>query len=168
MPVSIRSAQAQDAELLHRMITDLATYELEPHSVKVTASVLRKQLSELNPPFDCAIIEIDNTAAGFALYFYAYSTWEGTRTLYLEDLFVYPQYRGQGAGLALMSHLARVAEQRGCTRFEWSVLNWNEPAISFYQRLGAQPLRDWTRYRLDTQSMTPLSQTHNCAEAALR
>lgn len=158
MPISIRPAQPQDAELLHRMIADLARYEREPDSVKVTASVLRKQLSEPQPPFGCVIMEIDNAPAGFALYFFAYSTWEGTPTLYLEDLFVYPQYRGQGAGLALMSHLAQTAEDTGCKRFEWSVLNWNEPAISFYENLGAQPMCDWTRYRLDRQALSMLAQ----------
>ncbi len=83
------------------------------------------------------------------MYFYAYSTWEGRQTLYLEDLYVSPDYRGTGAGATLMSHLALVANQKNCARFEWSVLDWNELAIRFYDRIGAKPVAGWTRYRVD-------------------
>jgi len=149
MPVRIRPAEPQDALELHQMITELASYERAEECVKVTAYDLEKQLRDVNTPFDCAIAEIDGKVAGFALWFYAYSTWEGARTLYLEDLFVRPEFRGAHLGEALMHHLARTAQQKQCRRFEWSVLDWNEPAIGFYERLGAQPLSGWTRYRLE-------------------
>jgi GNAT superfamily N-acetyltransferase len=153
MAISIRLAEAEDADQLHGMIKDLARYEREEHSVKVTAADLRQQLSDANPPFECAIAEIDGKAAGFALYFYAYSTWEGTRTLYLEDLYVSPEFRGAGVGVALMVFLAQTAHQGNCRRFEWSVLDWNESAVGFYQNLGAKPLIGWTRYRMDAQAI---------------
>ncbi len=153
MAILIRQAKAEDADTLFEMIRDLARYELEEKSVKVTALDLQRQLSQPNPPFECAIAESEGKPCGFALYFYAYSTWEGTRTLYLEDLYVSPEFRGEGAGAALMMFLAQTACDTQCRRFELSVLNWNQPAISFYQRLGAQPLVGWTRYRMDAQSI---------------
>lgn len=149
MAISIRQAKSADAQLLFDLITELARYENEEHSVKVTASELRLQMQQDNPPFECAIAESDGKPVGFALYFYAYSTWEGKQTLYLEDLYVSPDYRGTGAGAKLMSHLALVANQNNCARFEWSVLDWNELAIRFYDRIGAKPVAGWTRYRVD-------------------
>ena len=156
MAISIRRAVTADAGQLHRMITELARYEREESSVKVTAEDLRRQLSDVNPPFDCAVAEIDGEAAGFALYFYSYSTWEGTRTLYLEDLYVCPAFRGAGVGAELMLFLAQTAQQEECRRFEWSVLDWNQPAIGFYQNLGARPLSGWTRYRMDATAIEQL------------
>ena len=149
MAVSIRQATSDDAQLLFELITELARYENEEHSVKVTVSELRHQMQQANPPFECAIAESDGTPVGFALYFFAYSTWEGKQTLYLEDLYVSPKHRGTGAGAKLMSHLALVANQNSCARFEWSVLDWNELAIGFYDRIGAKPVAGWTRYRVD-------------------
>ncbi len=149
MAISIRRATAADAQLLHDLITELARYEKEERSVKVTARELQSQLQQPNPPFECAIAEADDEPIGFALYFYAYSTWEGKRTLYLEDLYVSPEARGTGAGAKLMSYLAEVARANNCPRFEWSVLDWNELAIGFYNKLGASPVAGWTRYRVD-------------------
>ena len=157
MAISIRQATSADAQLLFDLITELARYEKEEHSVRVTASDLRHQMQQDNPPFECAIAEADGKPAGFALYFYAYSTWEGKQTLYLEDLYVSPQHRGTGAGASLMSHLAAVASEKNCARFEWSVLDWNELAINFYNRIGAKPVAGWTRYRVDPKRIAAAS-----------
>lgn len=156
MAVSIRVATPADSNLLYRMIRELACYENEERSVKVTAADLYKQLNQPSPPFECAIAELDGSPCGFALYFYAYSTWEGTRTLYLEDLYVSPEFRGSGAGAALMMFLAQTAREQQCRRFEWSVLDWNQSAIDFYERLGATPINGWTRYRLDAARIEEL------------
>ncbi len=121
--------------------------------MKVSQEDLYRQLSESNPPFECAVAEVDRQVAGFALYFYAYSTWEGSRTLYLEDLYVRAQFRKSGLGAALMRFLTKVAHERQCRRFEWSVLDWNEAAIGFYRRLGAKPVPGWTRYRMDAETI---------------
>lgn len=153
MSITMRDATAKDAQLLVDLITELARYEREGHSVKVTALDLQRQMSQENPPFQCVIAEVNGRAAGFALYFYAYSTWEGKQTLYLEDLYVSPQFRGTGAGAKLMAYLADVATQKNCARFEWSVLDWNQQAIGFYNRLGARPIAGWTRYRLDPKQI---------------
>jgi GNAT superfamily N-acetyltransferase len=149
MTLSIRTARPEDADQLYQMILALASYEQEENSVKVSPQTLREQMRQAVPPFECALAEIDGIICGFALYFYAYSTWEGARTLYLEDLFVYPQFRGTGAGASLMRFLSDTARKNHCRRFEWSVLDWNQPAIDFYQRLGAEPVSGWTRYRMD-------------------
>ncbi len=149
MAISIRRATADDAQLLFDLITELARYEREEASLKVTAPDLQDQMQQDKPPFECAIAELDGKPVGFALYFFAYSTWEGKPTLYLEDLYVCRQFRGTGLGASLMSHLAQVARERNCARFEWSVLDWNEKAIGFYNRLGAKPVSGWMRYRID-------------------
>jgi GNAT superfamily N-acetyltransferase len=153
MVISLRRATPDDSELLCRLIGDLARYEKEEESLKVTANTLTRHLSDPNPPFSAVLAECDGRAAGFALYFFAYSTWEGARTLYLEDLFVMPQDRGSGIGAKLMSFLATIAQESGCRRFEWSVLDWNRPAIDFYQKIGARPVSGWTRYRLDADGI---------------
>jgi len=161
MPISIREATSFDAHTLYQMIYELAAYEKEEQSVKVTVADLEHQLRQQSPPFGCLMAELDGAPCGFALYFYGYSTWEGTRTLYLEDLYVNPNYRGRGIGLELMRRLARHAEAEKCNRFEWSVLNWNEPAINFYEMLGAEPMSDWTRYRMNADSMAQLLDSHS-------
>lgn len=156
MAISIRRAKPADSMLLFHMIHELACYENEERSVKVTAADLYQQLHQPSPPFECAIAESDGKPCGFALYFYAYSTWEGSRTLYLEDLYVTPECRGSGAGAALMMFLAQTAREQQCRRFEWSVLDWNQSAIDFYERLGARPINGWTRYRLDAAKIEEL------------
>ncbi len=153
MALAIRRATPADAQTILNLITALAQYEKEEASVKVTADELCSQLQQEKPPFECAVAEVDGLPIGFALYFFAYSTWEGRQTLYLEDLFVLPQYRGTGAGARLMAHLAGVARESDCARFEWSVLEWNEPAIGFYNRIGAKPVTGWMRYRVDPRSI---------------
>ncbi len=153
MSISIRMANANDAELIYSMIYELAEYERETAAVKITPADLVRELNSPQPPFECIIAEIDERPAGFALFFHTYSTWEGTQTLYLEDLFVRTAYRKTGMGAALMQFLSKLARERGCKRFEWSVLNWNEMAIDFYERIGAKPVAGWTRYRLEGDAL---------------
>ncbi len=152
-PLQIRSATPDDAPLLHELVTALAVYEREPDAVKASPEDLRASLFGDGATAHALICEQDGQALGFAVYFFNYSTWLGRNGLYLEDLFVRPQARGQGAGLALLRHLAQLAVQRGCGRFEWSVLDWNAPAIAFYQAVGARPMEGWTVYRLDGERL---------------
>ncbi|XHH30021.1 GNAT family N-acetyltransferase [Xanthomonas euroxanthea] len=151
--LQIRAATPNDAQLLHELITALAVYEREPDAVKASPEDLRASLFGDGATAHALICEQDGQALGFAVYFFNYSTWLGRNGLYLEDLFVRPQARGQGAGLALLRHLARLAVQRRCGRFEWSVLDWNQPAIDFYQAAGARPMDGWTVYRLDGERL---------------
>ncbi|MEB1610897.1 GNAT superfamily N-acetyltransferase [Xanthomonas campestris] len=151
--LQIRAATPDDVALLHELITALAVYEREPDAVKASLADLRVSLFGDGATAHALICEQNGQALGFAVYFFNYSTWLGRNGLYLEDLFVRSQARGQGAGLALLRHLARLAVQRGCGRFEWSVLDWNQPAIAFYQAAGAQPMDGWTVYRLDGERL---------------
>nr|WP_255626136.1 GNAT family N-acetyltransferase [Xanthomonas sp. NCPPB 1067] len=139
--------------MLHELITALAVYEREPEAVKAGPDDLRASLFGDAATAHALICEQDGQALGFAVYFFNYSTWLGRNGLYLEDLFVRPEARGKGAGLALLRHLAQLAVQRGCGRFEWSVLDWNQPAIDFYQAVGARPMDGWTVYRLDGERL---------------
>ncbi|WP_372162456.1 N-acetyltransferase family protein [Xanthomonas axonopodis pv. cyamopsidis] len=149
----IRSATPEDVPLLHELITALAVYEREPGAVKAGLEELRASLFGDGATAHALICEQDGQALGFAVYFFNYSTWLGRNGLYLEDLFVRPEARGKGAGLALLRHLAQLAVQRGCGRFEWSVLDWNQPAIDFYKAVGACPMDGWTVYRLDGERL---------------
>ncbi|WAH64918.1 GNAT family N-acetyltransferase [Xanthomonas hortorum] len=152
-PLQIRSATPDDAPLLHELVTALAVYEREPDAVKASPDDLRASLFGDGATAHALICEQGGQALGFAVYFFNYSTWLGRNGLYLEDLFVRPEARGQGAGLALLRHLAQLAVQRGCGRFEWSVLDWNALAIAFYQAVGARPMEGWTVYRLDGERL---------------
>lgn len=163
MPLRIRFATPEDAPTLHRFICELAQYEREPDAVKVTAAELHAQLSQPRPPFECLLAEEGEgpaaQAQGFALFFGSYSTWRGRPGLYLEDLYVSPAHRGFGVGGALLAALARLAQERGCARLEWSVLDWNTPAIGFYARLGAIAMSEWTTYRLTDAALERLAAT---------
>jgi GNAT superfamily N-acetyltransferase len=156
MSLRIRPATPADAELVHRLICDLAAYEREPDAVEVTPAELRGQLGSERPPFECVIAEWEGEPAGMALFFPNYSTWRGRPGIYLEDLFVRPEYRHRGIGRALLAHLGRLACARGCARMEWSVLDWNTPAIDFYRGLGAVPMDGWTVYRLTGDALASL------------
>ncbi|ATB57058.1 GNAT family N-acetyltransferase [Xanthomonas citri] len=149
----IRSATPADVPLLHELITALAVYEREPDAVKASLEDVRASLFDEGATAHALICEQDGQALGFAVYFFNYSTWLGRNGLYLEDLFVRPEARGKGAGLPLLRHLAQLAVQRGCGRFEWSVLDWNQPAIDFYKAVGARPMDGWTVYRLDGERL---------------
>ena len=148
MPCTIRSATAVDVPLILAFIRDLATYEKLLHEVVATEDTLRRTLFGDPPAAHVVIAEVDGRPAGFALYFFNYSTFLSKPGLYLEDLFVKPEFRGHGTGKALLLHLAKIANARGCGRMEWSVLDWNEPAKGFYCKLGAVPLDDWRVMRL--------------------
>ncbi len=157
MTIHIRNATADDAELIFHFITELAIYEREPDAVEVTPAVLRDQLSENRPPFECVIAELDGAPAGFALFFANYSTWRGRPGIYLEDLFVPRDLRGRGVGFALLKHLAGLVVARGGARLEWAVLDWNQPAIDFYERIGARQQSDWITMRLTNDALERLA-----------
>src|SRR5690606_29156708 len=148
MPRTIRFARPEDAPTLFRFIRALADYEREPDAVKTTAEVLAEQMASAAPPFECLLAEEAGRAVGFALFFPNYSTWLGKPGIHIEDLFVVPEARGRGHGKALLCAVAALAVERGCGRLEWAVLDWNEPAIRFYDSLGAKPLSEWTTFRL--------------------
>jgi len=154
----IEPARERDVPLILRLIKGLAEYEKLAHEVVATEERLRQSLFGPHPSAEVVIAYVDDEAVGFALFFHTYSTFLGQRGLYLEDLFVLPEWRGRGAGRALLTHLARIAAERGCGRFEWSVLDWNEPAINFYKRLGAKPMHEWTIFRVAGDSLTALGQ----------
>jgi GNAT superfamily N-acetyltransferase len=147
--IEIRQATAHDSPLLLRFIQALAAYERQPEAVKVTEDVLRAQLSASHPPFECLIAEVDGAPAGFALFFTSYSTWLGKTGIWLEDLFVLPEVRRKGLGTALLRRLGELATERNCGRLEWSVLDWNQPAIDFYASLGAQVMGEWRICRVE-------------------
>jgi GNAT superfamily N-acetyltransferase len=148
MPCSLRSATAADVPLILSFIRDLAIYEKLEHEVVATEDTLRATLFGASPAAQVVIAEVEGRPAGFALYFFNYSTFLAKSGLYLEDLFVKPEFRGAGTGKALLLHLAKIAHARGCGRMEWSVLDWNEPAIKFYESIGARRLKEWQICRL--------------------
>lgn len=148
MSISIRDARPEDAQTILRFITELAIYEKEPDAVEATVELIQASLFGPGAITRAVICEKDGQPAGFAMWFYNYSTWQARKGLYLEDLYVTPDCRGSGAGKMLLKHLARIAVEEGCGRFEWSVLDWNEPAIRVYEAVGAEPMSEWTRYRL--------------------
>ncbi|MGB7451187.1 MAG: GNAT family N-acetyltransferase [Lysobacterales bacterium] len=157
--IEIRPASAQDAALILRYITDLAIYENAGDAVIATESDIKNTLFSEGSTTTAVICEIDHQAVGFAVYFFNYSTWLGKHGLYLEDLYVSPQYRGAGAGKALLKYLAQVALSNHCGRLEWSVLDWNEPAIGFYKSLGAQAQDEWVSYRLTGDALVALAES---------
>ena len=156
MTISIRPATAADLPLIAQLIRDLAEYERLAHEVRFDDEVLRTKLFGPRPYAEVVIGEIDGQAQGFALFFHNFSTFEGRPGIYLEDLFVRPEARGSGLGKALLSHLAALAVERDCARLEWSVLDWNEPAIGFYKKLGARLMDEWTVMRVDGDALAQL------------
>lgn len=153
----IRTAQPDDVALILALIGELADYEKLSDQVVADPAQLAEHLFGPRPFAEVLIGEVDGEATGFALFFHNYSTFLGKPGLYLEDLYVRPAARGAGLGKALLGTLAGLALERGCGRLEWSVLDWNEPAIGFYQRLGARPLDDWTQYRLTGPALQALA-----------
>ena len=156
MTLQIRPALTRDIPLIHALILGLAEYEREPASAKLTQAELLRDGFGPEPAFRCLIAEQGSTGCGFALYFPYYSTWSG-RSLYLEDLFVLPEYRGQGLGKELFARVAAIALGQGCSRLDWSVLRWNEPAIRFYESLGAESAGEWDRMRLSGQALAEVA-----------
>lgn len=156
---SIRSATASDAPVILQLIRDLATYEKAPGDVTATEMQLRKVLFGEKPAAEVLLGFEGAISVGFAVFFHNFSTWLGRPGLYLEDLFVHPEHRGKGYGRALLVHLARIAQERGCGRMEWAVLDWNDPAIQFYRKLGAKPMDEWTVFRLTNDDIATLAQS---------
>jgi GNAT superfamily N-acetyltransferase len=151
--IEIRKATVEDSALILRFVTELAIYEKAEREVVATVSDIRDSLFGGKSTTHGVICNIDNEPAGFAVYFLNYSTWLGKHGLYLEDLYISPDNRGAGAGKALLKYLAKTAISMNCGRFEWSVLDWNEPAIRFYQSIGAKPQSEWVGYRLEGRSL---------------
>ncbi|QOV93714.1 GNAT family N-acetyltransferase [Novosphingobium sp. ES2-1] len=156
MTISIRAATHADTPLIAELIRALAEYEKLADEVRFDEAVLAAKLFGPRPYAEVVIGELDGEPQGFALFFHNFSTFEGKPGIYLEDLFVQPEARGSGLGKALLSHLAALAVERDCARLEWSVLDWNEPAIGFYKSLGARFMDEWTVMRVDGEALSQL------------
>jgi GNAT superfamily N-acetyltransferase len=154
--MEIRAARREDVPTILQLIKDLAEYEKAPEQVEATETELLATIFSEEPKVFCDLVEIDGIIAGMAIWFLNYSTWQGKHGIYLEDLFIKPEYRGRGYGKALLHHLARVCERNGYGRFQWWVLDWNTPAIDFYRSLGAEAMDEWTVYRVSGKSLREL------------
>jgi GNAT superfamily N-acetyltransferase len=155
--ILVRSASTEDVPLILSFINELAEYERLSHEVVATEEMLREHLFGERPVAEVLIAEHGGEAAGFALFFHTFSTFLGRPGIYLEDLYVRPEFRRAGIGRALLVHLASVARERGCGRLEWSVLDWNEAAIGFYRGIGASPVSGWTVYRVTGEALEGLA-----------
>ncbi len=154
----LRDARESDLDTIIELIHALAEYEREPAAVTLDRDELRRHLFGPHPYAEVLIAETPaGENAGFALFFHNFSTWTGKPGIYLEDLFIRPEQRRNGYGRALLRQLGRLAVERGCSRLEWSVLDWNESAVSFYRSLGAEPMDEWTTYRIDGDSLAALT-----------
>jgi GNAT superfamily N-acetyltransferase len=154
----IREAEPSDVPVLLALVRELATYEREPDAVVATEADLHAALFGPDPSAGCHVVEVDGALVGFALWYRTFSTWLGKPGLWLEDLFVRPEHRGSGLGRALLVHLAGLCVERGWSRFEWWVLDWNESAQGFYRSLGARPEDEWTVWRVDGAALESLAQ----------
>lgn len=154
---AIRPATPADVATVLRFVRELAAFEREPDAVVATEAMLATALFGDRPAAEAAIADVAGEPVGFALFFHNFSTWTGRRGLYLEDLYVTPAARGQGAGRALLRHLARLAIDRGCARLDWSVLDWNTDAIAFYRALGAVAMDEWTGQRVSGDALRRLA-----------
>ncbi|MFT5573251.1 MAG: GNAT superfamily N-acetyltransferase, partial [Cryomorphaceae bacterium] len=152
-------AISSDAATIMQFVIDLAVYEKEPDAVVATEQHVRETLFCEQPQAQSLIAEIEGEPVGFAVYFFNYSTWLGKHGIYLEDLFVTPQSRGSGAGKALLRELAKIAVAKEFGRVEWSVLDWNEPAIKFYEAMGAEAKHGWTVFRLSDQALVDFAKS---------
>lgn len=153
----IRPAKPADVSVILDFVRELAAFEREPDAVQATPTALAHALFGDHPAAEAVIAEIDHEPVGFALFFHNFSTWAGRRGLYLEDLYVTPAARGRGVGKALLRHLAALAVERGCARFEWAVLDWNADAIAFYRAMGAVGLEEWTVQRVTGDALLRLA-----------
>ena len=156
---TIRPATIVDVPIILQLIRDLATYERAPNEVRATETQLTDVLFGEKPVAEVLLAFEDEMPIGFAVFFYNFSTWLARPGLYLEDLFVKPEARGKGYGRALLIHLAKIARDRGCGRMEWAVLDWNDPAIQFYKKIGAQPLDEWKIFRLTRDGIARLAES---------
>lgn len=159
---TIRPAAPADVPLILELVRELAEYERAPQDAKATPELLHAALFGngfgRGPTCEALIAVVDGRGVGFAVYFMNFSTWLGKAGLYLEDLYVRPAARGHGVGKSLLTRLAVIARERGCQRMEWSVLDWNTPAIDFYTSLGATPMQEWTTFRMTTGAITALAE----------
>ncbi len=153
----IRKAQIEDAQLLFDFILSLAEYEKLTHEVTADKAQIEKTIFSENSSTHAIIGYENDTPVAIAIYFYNYSTFKGKNGLYLEDVFVLPDHRGKGYGKRMLQELASIANEKNCGRFEWAVLNWNTPAINFYESLGAKPMSEWTVYRLEENGIKKLA-----------
>ena len=160
----IRPARVEDVPIILKLIRDLATYERAPKEVTATEEQLVDVLFGEKPVAEVLLAFEGKSPVGFAVFFHNFSTWLGRPGLYLEDLFVKPEKRGKGYGHALLVDLAKIARDRGCGRMEWAVLNWNDPAIQFYRKLGATPMDEWTVFRLTRVGIARLAQSESIAK----
>jgi GNAT superfamily N-acetyltransferase len=151
--VELRPAREQDVDLIHALIVALAEYEREPDAVVGTPAMLRRWLFGDAPAAEAIIAEVDDAPAGFAIFHGTFSTWECAPGIWLEDLFVLPEFRRFGVGGRLLGHLAKLAVDRGCTRLGWAALAWNEMALGFYRKLGADVLDEWKMHRLSGDAL---------------
>lgn len=156
--LTIRPATREDIPTILHFVRELAIYEKAEHEMQSTSAHLERTMFCENPSVFGLICLDGDTPVGFAVYFFNYSTWQGRHGLYLEDLYVSPECRGRGAGKALLQHLAAIAVDKDCGRFEWSVLDWNEPAIGFYESIGASAQSEWVRYRLAGEALTAFAE----------
>ena len=161
MTTSFQIRTTTEADLPHilNLIRELAQYERAPDAVVATEAGLREVLFGAKRSAEVLLAVENGDPVGFAVYFHNFSTWLGRPGLYLEDLFVRPEKRGKGYGRALLERLAAIAQERGCGRMEWAVLDWNEPAIQFYKKLGAEPMNEWTVFRLTTEGIAKLAES---------
>ncbi|MEN8193956.1 MAG: GNAT family N-acetyltransferase [Bacteroidota bacterium] len=155
--IKIKKATIEDTEIIYSFICQLAEYEKLTDEVTTTSNLLKETLFDPKSNTGTLIAYVDERPVAFALYFFNYSTFKGKRGLYLEDLYVVPEMRGNGIGKKLLKQLAIIAVENDCTRFEWSVLDWNEPSIEFYKSLGAKPMDEWTVYRLNENEINNLA-----------
>lgn len=157
MTLQIRAAVPADAPVIVELVRELALYEREPQAAKASVADIEKALFGAHPKVHALIADWNGAPAGFAVYFFNFSTWTGRHGVYLEDLFVRDSVRGRGVGKAMLARLARLARENHCARLEWSVLDWNEPAIGFYKALGARPMEEWTVYRVEGEALDNLA-----------
>ena len=154
--MKIRPAQQDEVGIVLQLIHDLALYEKAPNEVEATEKELLETIFVDNARVFCDVVDVDGEIVGMAIWFLNYSTWQGKHGIYLEDLFIKPEFRGKGYGKALLQHLARVCDERGYGRFQWWVLDWNSPAIEFYKSLGAVAMDEWTVYRVSGDPLKKL------------
>jgi GNAT superfamily N-acetyltransferase len=166
MQTVIRAATPADVPLILSFVRALAEYERAPHAVVATESDLLRDGFGPNPYYTCLIAEHDGRPTGFAFFFFDYSTWIGRPGIYLEDIFVYPELRGRGIGKALLQRVAAIAVEKGCARLKWAVLDWNTPAIDFYQAMGAEVQKEWLYVRLQGEPLERLAHGQAPGDAA--
>ena len=154
--MKIRPAQQDEVGIVLQLIHDLALYEKAPNEVEATEKELLGTIFVDNARVFCDVVEVNGEIAGMAIWFLNYSTWQGKHGIYLEDLFIKPEFRGKGYGKSLLQHLAKVCDERGYGRFQWWVLDWNSPAIEFYKSLGAVAMDEWTVYRVSGDPLKKL------------